>query len=178
MKRAVVVAVAVLLVLTALGFWHFRSSSTRLTDVPAGLAQTILSRAGRLPKAPRSVIVIVEENQSYEKILNDPDSASYIVSLAKEGALFMRSYGVAHPSQPNYFALFAGRINLDGDTCPSTSMPPDAPNLGAELFAAHRSFRAYVEDLPAPGYRGCASGEYARKHAPWAQFTTVPADDA
>jgi phosphatidylinositol-3-phosphatase len=177
-KRAALVAVAVLLVLTSLGFWYFRSSSTRLTDVPAGLAQTILSRAGRLPKPPRSVIVIVEENQSFEEILGDRDAASYIASLAQQGALFTRSYGVAHPSQPNYFALFAGRINLDGDTCPTPSMPADAPNLGAELLAAHRTFRAYAEDLPSPGYRGCASGEYARKHAPWTQFANVPASDA
>jgi acid phosphatase len=176
--RAAVVAVTFVLVLTALGFRHFRSSATRLTDVPPSLAQAVLSRVPGLPKTPRSVIVIVEENQSYEKILDDPDSASYIASLAKEGALFTRSYGVGHPSQPNYFALFAGRVNLDGDSCPATTMPADAPNLGAELLTAHRTFRAYVEDLPSPGYPGCASGEYARKHAPWTQFANVPARDA
>jgi hypothetical protein len=178
MKRVAVVVVTLLLVLTALAFWHFRSSSTRLTDVPARLAQAAVSGVRRLPKTPRSVIVIVEENASYEKILGDPNSAPYIASLAQQGALFTRSYGVAHPSRPNYFALFAGRINLDGDTCPAATMPADAPNLGAELLAAHRTFRAYVEDLPSPGYRGCSSGEYARKHAPWAQFANLPAGDA
>ena len=178
MKRAAVTTVSLLLVLTALAFWHFRSSATRLTELPPRLAQAVLSRGRGLPKTPRSVIVVVEGNQSYEKILDDQDSASYIAALAKEGALFTRSAGVAHPSQPNYFALFAGRINPDGDTCPSTTMPVDAPNLGAELLAAHRTFRAYVEDLPSPGYGGCASGEYARKHAPWTQFANVPARDA
>jgi acid phosphatase len=49
----------------------------------------------------------------------------------------------------------------------------NAPNLAAELTAAHRSFRAYSEDLPRSGFRGCASGEDARKHAPWTHFDNI-----
>ena len=37
------------------------------------------------------------------------------------------------------------------------------------------TFTGYAEDLPAPGYAGCTSGDYARKHNPWTNFADVPA---
>jgi acid phosphatase len=29
--------------------------------------------------------------------------------------------------------------------------------------------------LPSPGYQGCSAGDYARKHAPWVDFPSLPA---
>lgn len=178
MKRAILIVVALAAVLGATGAWYFRSSNTRPIATPSGgTGSDKMTRSPlRLPK-PTSVIVIVEENKSYEKMLHEFDSASYIASLAREGALFTHSYGIAHPSQPNYFALFSGAINDNGDSCPAAGISRNAPNLGSELLAAHRSFRAYSEDLPTPGFSGCTSGNYARKHAPWTHFENVPATD-
>ncbi|HYZ14820.1 MAG TPA: alkaline phosphatase family protein, partial [Candidatus Acidoferrum sp.] len=115
-----------------------------------------------------------EENKSFDDIIGNTKHAPYLNQLAERGALFTHSYGVAHPSQPNYFALFAGRTNSDGDSCTVRAVAPDAPNLGAQLLAAHRSFVGYAEGLPAPGFRACVAGNYARKHAPWTHFTTIP----
>jgi acid phosphatase len=177
MKRVVGVVVVVLLLAGAGAYWYFSSGRTRATELPAKIGALAAGALGTLPK-PRSVIVIVEENKSYDQIVAEPEHAPYINALAKQGALFTHSYGVAHPSQPNYFAMFAGRINDNGDGCPATGIPADAPNLGAEVIASHHAFRAYAEDLPRPGFSGCASGEYARKHAPWTNFTNVPPHDA
>ena len=180
MKRVALIAIAVPAFAVAFG-WYFRSSDTRLTALPsvaAPLVAALVSPAQRLPKTPRSVIIIVEENKSYRQILGDADSAPYLNGLAKESAVFTHAYGTAHPSQPNYFALFSGQTNTNGDGCPARGIARDAQNLGAELGAAHRSFRAYVEDLPEAGFTGCSSGQYARKHAPWTHFTNVPARDA
>jgi hypothetical protein len=179
MKRALLAVLTLLACAVGAGFWYFRSSDTRLTIVPppAGV-NTVAAPSQRLSKPPRSIIVFIEENKSYEQIFDHPGDAPYLNGIAKEGAVFTHSYGVAHPSQPNYFALFSGRTNSNGDGCPAQGIPHDADNLGAEIISAHRTFRAYAEDLPRPGFAGCTSGQYARKHAPWTHFTNIPAQDA
>jgi acid phosphatase len=164
------------LVLTAAAWWYFRSSTTRLTSTGAAITASIAGLTGTLPKRPRAVVVVVEENKSFAEIVDEPGHTPYIASLIERGALFTNSSGVAHPSQPNYFALFAGMANRNGDSCPATGVSTVAPNLAAELLSAGRAFRAYVEDLPRTGFRGCTSGQYARKHAPWTHFDDIPAN--
>jgi acid phosphatase len=130
-------------------------------------------RQSAIPE-PAHVVVVIEENRSFEQIVGNP-SAPYINRLIRRAALFSGSHGVTHPSLPNYFALFAGRTNTNGDGCPATGIPTDAPNLASELIAAHRSFTGYAEALPTPGFTGCWAGTYARTHAPWVHFSSVPA---
>jgi acid phosphatase len=97
-----------------------------------------------------------------------------------QGATFNRSFGVTHPSQPNYFALFAGSdLAVNSDACPAPGSPFAAENLGHALEASARTWRAYSENLPSAGATGCsydgsvASGLYTRKHDPWTYFTNV-----
>jgi phosphatidylinositol-3-phosphatase len=122
---------------------------------------------------PDHVVVVVMENRSFDDIIGNP-RAPYINGLAAGGALFTRSYAVAHPSQPNYLALFSGSTQgVTSDACPLSF---GGPNLATSLVAAGYSFTGYAEDLPSPGYTGCsAAGSYARKHSPWVNFTNVPA---
>ena len=111
------------------------------------------------------------ENHSYAEIMGNP-AAPFINTLAGHGALFTRSYAITHPSQPNYLALFSGGTQgVTGDSCPHQFT---APNLAADLRTAGKSFAGYAEDLPGPGSRVCSAGEYARKHAPWTDFSNVP----
>jgi phosphatidylinositol-3-phosphatase len=56
---------------------------------------------------PDHIVVVVEENHGYSQIIGNPDAA-YINSLAAVGTLFTNYHAVSHPSEPNYFALFAG----------------------------------------------------------------------
>src|SRR5438270_392857 len=56
---------------------------------------------------PDHVVVVIEENHSYSSIIGN-SMAPYINQLAKTGALFTNSYGIEHPSQPNYLQLFSG----------------------------------------------------------------------
>jgi hypothetical protein len=94
--------------------------------------------------------------------------------VAKNGALMTQAYAVAHPSEPNYLALFAGStFGVSSDACPVDAGA--APNLGSALLAAGYSFGGFSEDLPAPGSPVCSAGKYARKHVPWANFRSVPA---
>jgi len=126
--------------------------------------------AAALPK-PDHLVVVIEENHSYSDIIAS-SSAPYINSLASQGASFTQSFAVAHPSEPNYLALFAGSTEgLSSDSCPHTY---STANLGSELIAAGLTFTGYSESMPSDGYTGCTSGEYARKHNPWVNFTNVP----
>jgi hypothetical protein len=122
--------------------------------------------------SPAHVVVVVEENHSNTGVLGNK-SAPYINWLAANGALMTQSYAVSHPSEPNYLALFAGStFELASDACPVDAGA--APNLGSELLAAGHTFAGFSEDLPSVGATSCSSGKYARKHAPWVNFTNVP----
>jgi acid phosphatase len=111
------------------------------------------------------------ENHSYSDIIGNP-VAPYINSLARQGALFTSSRAITHPSEPNYLALFSGSTQgVADDSCPHRFT---APNLGGDLLKAGKSFTGYAEDLPGPGSPACTAGGYARKHAPWTDFSDVP----
>jgi acid phosphatase len=142
------------------------------TSPASGPAGTGASTAG-LPR-PAHVVVVIEENKSYSDIIGDP-SAPYINALASRGALFTSAAAVAHPSEPNYLAIFSGSTKgITDDSCPHTFA---GGNLASEAIAAHLTFAGYSESMPRAGYTGCGSGEYARKHNPWSDFPNVPSGD-
>ena len=100
------------------------------------------------------VVVVIEENHAYKSIIGST-KASYINSLANQGALFANAFAEAHPSQPNYFALFTGSTwgIKDDDTHNFAG-----PSFGGQLVAAGKTFIGYFE-------RGSP-----RKHNPWESF--------
>jgi len=113
---------------------------------------------------PDHVVVVIEENRSFEQIMDKDNRNSYIHALAKRGMLFTQSYGVAHPSQPNYLALFSGSTQgVTSNDCPHTF---DSDNLASALLGKGLSFASYAESLPAAGDSSCQSGAYKRKHNP------------
>jgi acid phosphatase len=113
--------------------------------------------------APDHVVIVVEENKAYEQIIGSGD-APYINALAKKGALLTRSYAVAHPSQPNYLALFSGDTQgVVDDRCP---VFVSGENLASGLAKKKLGFRIYSESMPSAGFTGCAAGPYMRKHNP------------
>jgi acid phosphatase len=174
MIRVIVAFMAAVGTIAALVSVHFRSNDTRLTQFPAPLAAVL---TGTLPPPPSHVVVVVEENKEYSDIAGNARHAPYLNKLMQHAAVFTHAYGVAHPSQPNYLALFAGVTNQNGDGCPPSGVDTNAPNLATALRSVGKSFAGYSEDLPREGFRGCWSGQYARKHVPWAVFTNVPDSD-
>jgi acid phosphatase len=106
------------------------------------------------PWRPAHVVVVIEENHGYEQIIGNPDAA-FINKLAADGALLTNSHGIQHPSQPNYFALYAGSTFGVADS--NNHSLPD-PTLATVLQAAGESFIGYVD----PGS--------PRRHNPWESF--------
>ena len=118
------------------------------------------------------IVLVMFENHAYSQ-LNGSSSAPYFNSLAGQGAKFTQSYGVTHPSEPNYLAIFSGSTQgVTDDSCPHTY---SGNNLGKQLIAAGKTFKGYSESMPSDGYTGCSSGQYRRKHNGWVNFSSVPA---
>jgi phosphatidylinositol-3-phosphatase len=147
-------------------------------DVPA--VATIIGRAaGALRQAvvPPSkrvdhLTIVIMENRSFENIIGN-QQAPYINKLAQGNMLFTKSYAVAHPSEPNYVALYSGSTQgLKSDACPVNY---NARSLGGEAIVAHKSIKGYMEDIPAVGSTACEAGEYVRKHNPLIDFADTPA---
>jgi acid phosphatase len=81
------------------------------------------------------------------------------------GALFINSHGLKHPSQQNYFALFAGDTRwVKGDTLLKEKEKVCAPNLLTALRARGLSFIAFSEGATSPDFR------FAHRHNPWMYF--------
>lgn len=121
---------------------------------------------------PDHIVIVIEENKSFSQIIGNPE-APYINELAKRGALFTNSYGVTHPSQPNYLALFSGTTHgISSNTCP---LDLNGDNLASHLIAKGLSFASYSESMPEAGYEGCIYGAYRRKHNPVANWKELAA---
>jgi hypothetical protein len=126
----------------------------------------MLANAQSLPR-PDHVVIVIEENKPFSRIIGNPE-APYINKLAAHGMLFTRSYGVAHPSQPNYLALFSGVTHgIRSDVCP---LELEGGNLADALVGKGLSFTSYAESLPRQGFEGCSYGAYYRKHNPVANW--------
>ncbi|MBI4807883.1 MAG: acid phosphatase [Nitrosomonadales bacterium] len=127
--------------------------------------------SGELPR-PDHIVIVIEENKSFSQIIGNPE-APWINELAKRGALFTQSYGVTHPSQPNYLALFSGSTRgISSNTCP---LDLDGDNLASQLIVKGLSFASYSESMPGQGYEGCIWGAYMRKHNPIANWKELAA---
>jgi phosphatidylinositol-3-phosphatase len=135
------------------------------------VAQPALS--SELPR-PDHIVIVIEENKSFNQIIGNRE-APYINKLAKSGALFTESYGVTHPSQPNYLALFSGSTRgVMSNICPLTL---SGDNLASLLRAKGLSFTSYAESMPQAGYDGCYYGAYMRKHNPVANWKELTASN-
>jgi acid phosphatase len=116
------------------------------------------------------VVVIVMENQELSDVIGNPD-APYTNWLARRYGLATRYYGVAHRSLPNYLALTGGStFGIDTD-CTSCSVR--ATNLVDQLEQAGVSWKAYMEDMPKPCYRGASAHAYAKRHNPFMHYNDI-----
>ncbi|HEX7471960.1 MAG TPA: alkaline phosphatase family protein [Candidatus Limnocylindrales bacterium] len=132
----------------------------------------------------RHVYLIVMENHEFGTIVGDP-RARYINTLIERSGLATNYSAVAHPSEPNYLALFAGStfgVHDDG------VYDLAGTNLADQLVAHGRTWHVYAQNVP----DGCsragfadgpvdllgAAGAYARKHEPAISFLDISGDPA
>lgn len=120
------------------------------------------------------VVVVVEENHSYESVIGNPDMP-YLNSLADHYALATAYYANTHPSIGNYFMLTTGAIITNDDAFAGTVSDD---NLARILKGAGKTWRVYAESLPSAGYLGGDTGGYVKHHNPFAYFSDVVNDSA
>ncbi len=130
--------------------------------------------ATALPTSASShVLVLVMENKERGDVLGSP-SSPYVSALARRYAVATSSYAVTHPSLPNYLALTSGSTHGIASDC--TDCHVAGRNLVDQLERAHRSWKAYMEDIPSPCSQVAAAGGYAKKHDPFMYYDDVARD--
>ena len=148
------------------------------TSTPAASAAAPVSRAAATapPPAPAAVpsfshvFVIVMENHEYNSVIGNP-AAPYTNGLVSTYGLATNYHAVSHPSLPNYLALTAGSTFGVASDC--TTCFVSATNIADQVEASGRSWKAYMEDMPAPCYKGASSGNYAMKHNPFMYYNDI-----
>lgn len=123
------------------------------------------------------IMVIVLENKEYSDVIGN-SKAPYLNSLAQRFGLATASYGMAHPSLPNYLELVSGSTHGITDDCTSCSVSGE--NLGSQMTDAGVAWKAYFEGLPSSCFAGGSSAQgYEKKHNPFMYFDAFannPAD--
>ncbi len=120
---------------------------------------------------PAHTVILILENRAYNNIVGS-SAAPYINSLLSNShtAHLTQSYGLTHPSQPNYLMLYSGSNQGVTNNNVPASLPFTTLNLGGELIKNGYSFIGYSEGLPSVGSTVATSGAYARKHNPWVNW--------
>jgi phosphatidylinositol-3-phosphatase len=134
---------------------------------PSIRAATQPRRAGT--GRPRHLIVVVEENHSFEQTIGSP-AAPFINRLAAYGTLLIHYYAVTHPSLPNYVALLSGRTPIRSD-CRACTFA--GPTLVDQLEARHISWAAYYQGLPRPCSTVARFGAYTEAVDPFMHAADV-----
>jgi len=185
------------------------SSAAASRRVAAGAART---RPFKLPRI-RHVFVIVLENQDYASTFGETAADPYLAqTLPAEGALLEDYYATGHESNDNYISLVSGQppnpdnqgdcqiftefplsqVNSEGVEEGTGCVYPEAiQNVGTQLSAAKRTWKAYMQDMGSDPNREAAAcghpalGEqdhtqeavegdgYATRHDPFVYFGSV-----
>ena len=127
------------------------------------------------------VYVIVMENREYGQIIGNP-AAPYINGLANTYGLATGYTGVAHPSLPNYLALWSGSTQGVTDDGIHTL---GARTIADQLEGRQRGWHVAAQNVPLNcSTRASASGgedgpgTYVRKHEPAISFAAVSSKPA
>jgi hypothetical protein len=152
----------------AAGAWTFTLTSLSVgqhtvlaseTDVAGNTADASATFNVAAPGVPNysHIVVVVEENKNYNEIIGNTSQALYLNQLAAGGALMTNFRATTHPSQPNYFDLYAG--STFGTTDDGSYSEAD-PTLYTTLKAAGLSFQGFVDQPGGSDFN----------HDPWVSF--------
>ena len=172
---AVLLVTAGVLVLgrQALGGGSGGGSLTTLLPVPPGSLRAV-------PSLSHAYLVIFE-NKDVAEVTGSPDAPTFNALRDRYASLEVYQ-GIAHPSQPNYFALVAGStMGVLDDAVHDV----DGPSIFDQLEAAGRDWRVYAENVPPGCFAGEAAldgvdgeGSYVRKHNAAISFDRIRSDPA
>jgi hypothetical protein len=151
---------------------------------PAATAQTANPGVPGSPPQFKHVYLLVLENEEYGSLVGSAN-APFLNGLIAKYGLATNYFGIAHPSQPNYLALFSGSTQgVTDDAIHDIA----ATNLADQLETAHKTWSVFAQDYPGGCFAGAtqngagegigAAGTYARKHDPAISFTDISSNPA
>ena len=124
------------------------------------------------------VWVIMMENTGYSSLIGNAN-APWINTAAATYGFAKKSYGVAHPSQPNYVAITSGStqgVTNDHD------VNINATNIVDQLEAHGKTWTDYQQSLSLCNGNllasSCGNQLYERKHNPFVSYTDVQSSPA
>ena len=139
---------------------------------PKSAASSASSPARSLGQLSK-ILVIMEENHSIQQVF--PSGMPYLWSLGQRYAYATDWSDVAHPSLPNYLAVFGGSaFDKPQDCAPATGCSYPGPSVFGQALARGESAKAYEESMLQPCDAGFV-GEYDVNHNPWAYFPSEAA---
>jgi hypothetical protein len=136
--------------------------------VPTGRAARKPDRS-TVPRLGKIVVIVLENRDSQEVAGNR--AAPFFDELARRYAELTDYDAIDHPSLPNYLALISGSTHGIENDCSHCVI--DAPNLVDELGAAGKSWKAYFEGLPRPGFTGKWGRRYSKAVNPFVHFGDI-----
>jgi len=137
-----------------------------------------LATRGQIPRVEH-VFIVVEENQDFSCVIGNP-SMPFLNQLATNYAIAASYYANGHPSISNYFVLTTGQAIYKGRFGDTRTDAVDVDNVIRELKKNGKTWRAYVEGAPGPGYMGgnINNTGYVKRHNPLAYFAKdISSDD-
>jgi phosphatidylinositol-3-phosphatase len=121
--------------------------------------------------AAAHVVLVVLENHSFNQVIGNA-LLPYFNSLASQHALATNYFADAHVSLPDYFLLTTGMTETNDNNFAGTVTDD---NVVRALTAAGKSWRAYMEGIPAAGYMGGDQWPYLKHHDPFVYLSDVVA---
>ena len=122
------------------------------------------------------------ENEEATSILGSAN-APYINSLAATYGLAANFTAVAHPSEPNYLAMFSG--STQGVTDDAKHTFTNVANLADQIEASGRDWHVAAQNVKLGCFTGGSasggpdgSGTYVRKHEPAIMFSQIATNPA
>jgi phosphatidylinositol-3-phosphatase len=125
------------------------------------------------------VFVLMLENRSDDQAMR---YMPYLSGLAAQYGQGLQAYSPSHGSFNAYLEMVAGSNphngladngNCNGDGCHN---PYAHDSLVRELDSRHMTWRGYFQSMPSRGFMGYSSGEYVKRHNPYAYLSDVVND--
>lgn len=125
------------------------------------------------------VFVLMLENRSDAEAMR---YMPYLSGLASQYGRGLQAYSPSHGSFNAYLEVVAGSHpvngqsdngNCNGDNC---QQPYDHDSMVRELNSMGMTWRGYFQSMPSRGYMGYSSGDYVKRHNPYAYLSDVVND--
>ncbi len=148
----------------------FAAGCAHASSTHSGAALAVPAAAQLAHSKASHVLVLPMENEENASVVGS-SQAPYTNALIRRYGLATQSFAITHPSLPNYLALTSGSAQGISSDCTECSV--QAANIVDQLEAAHISWKAYMEDMPEPCFKGVGAGGYAKKHNPFIYYDDV-----